>query len=183
MMTPGLVLLDRDGVINHDRPDSVKSPDEFVMIDGAAEAIARLNQAGIRTAIVTNQANIGRGIIDQAMLDAIHAKLFAALRPHEAVIDALFVAPDAPDGASERRKPGAGMLWEAMARFEMPPEATVMIGDADTDRQAAVKAGVAFHLVRTGKGRETEQGLPPDAGVPVHDDLREAVSFILGAGG
>lgn len=181
MTMPRLVLLDRDGVINHDRPDSVKSPDEFVMVDGAAAAIARLNRAGIKTAIVTNQANIGRGIIDQAMLDSIHDKLFAALHLHDATIDAVFVAPDRPDGATIRRKPGAGMLWEAMTQFDVLPNATEMIGDAETDRLAALTAGIAFHLVRTGKGRETEAMLPKDSGVRVHDDLGQAVSFILGA--
>jgi D-glycero-D-manno-heptose 1,7-bisphosphate phosphatase len=181
-MIPRLVLLDRDGVINHDRADSVKHPDELIVIDGAGDAIARLNQAGIKTAIVTNQANVGRGVIDQAMLESVHAKLFTELRSYGATIDALFVAPDAPEGASLRRKPGPLMLLEAMAFFDIPAEATVMIGDAETDRQAAVAANVAFHLVRTGKGRETASGVPPNVVVPVHDDLAHAVTAILEGG-
>jgi D-glycero-D-manno-heptose 1,7-bisphosphate phosphatase len=178
-MIPRLVLLDRDGVINHDRADSVKHPDDLVVIDGAADAIARLNRAGIKTAIVTNQANVGRGIIDQAMLDSIHAKLFAELRLSGATVDALFVAPDAPENASLRRKPGPLMLLEAMAFFHIPAEATLMIGDAETDRQAAVAANVVFHLVRTGKGRATAVGVPPDVVVPIYEDLNQAVTAIL----
>lgn len=179
-MATRLVLLDRDGVLNHDRPDSVKNPDELVMVDGAIEAVARLNRAGIKTAIVTNQANVGRGLITAAMLETIHAKLYAALAAGGASVDALFVAPDAPDKATDRRKPGPGMLLEAMAHFGVSASDTVMIGDAATDIEAARRAGVAFHLVLTGKGTETERGVLPGS-IKVHDDLAVAVAALLGA--
>ena len=105
-----LVLLDRDGVINHDRPDSIKNPDEFIMIDGSAKAVARLNAARHQVALVTNQSIIGRGTIDWSMLDRIHEKMTAALAREGAFIDRIYVCPDAPWEATERRKPGPGML-------------------------------------------------------------------------
>lgn len=177
-----LVLLDRDGVLNRDRPDSVKTLDELVVLDGAAEAVAALNQAGIRTAIVTNQSIIGRGAVRPEMLGLIYQTLLGVLRDRAgAKIDALFVAPDAPDRATERRKPGAGMLLEAMAQFAIPCEQTVMIGDAATDLAAARSAGIRFHLVRTGKGSLTEQSLDAADDVEIHDNVRAAVAAILAA--
>ena len=106
-----LVLLDRDGVINHDRADSVKNPDELVMIEGSARAVARLNAARHQVVIVTNQSIIGRGTIDQTMLDRIHEKMTAALARENARIDRVYICPDAPWEATERRKPGPGKLY------------------------------------------------------------------------
>jgi D-glycero-D-manno-heptose 1,7-bisphosphate phosphatase len=174
-----LVLLDRDGVLNEDRPDSVKRPEELVIIDGAPEAVAKLNGAGLKTAIVTNQSVVGRGQITLAELEAIHGKLFSALRAASAAVDAVFVAPDAPDKATDRRKPGTGMLLEAMAHFDVSPEDTVMIGDSATDAEAAKKANVPFHLVRTGKGSKTERKLEAQRVAAVHDDLSAAVAHLL----
>jgi len=177
-----LVLLDRDGVINHDRPDSVKNPDEFQMIEGSAEAIARLNAARHQVAVLTNQSIIGRGVIDQAMFERIHEKLLASLARKNARIDRLYVCPDPPWAATERRKPGAGMLREAMADFGAKPLGTPFVGDALRDLQAAAKIGCPRLLVRTGKGATTQSdGLPGDIlPVAVYEDLAAAVSAILG---
>ncbi len=177
-----LVLLDRDGVINHDRPDSVKNPDEFVMIEGAAEAISRLNDAGRRVAVVTNQSIIGRGVIDQDMLDKIHEKMTTLLAKAGARIDRTYVCPDAPSAATERRKPGPGMLFEALSDFRARAADTPMIGDALRDMEAAATAGCPRILVRTGKGQETQaKGLPAAVlPVAVHTDLAEAVASLLG---
>ncbi len=179
-----LVLLDRDGVINRDRPDSVKNPDEFIMIEGAAEAISRLNDAGRRVAVVTNQSIVGRGVIDQAMLDRIHEKMMAALAGAGARIDRLYVCPDAPSAATERRKPGPGMLQEALSDFRARAAETPMIGDALRDLEAAAAAGCPRILVRTGKGKDTQaQGLPNVVlPVAVHADLASAVAALLGTG-
>lgn len=177
-----LILLDRDGVLNRDTPDDyVKSPDELVMLPGVGQAVARLNARGWPVAVCTNQACIGKGIIDEAMLGRIHDKLFDALARDGAKIDALFFAPDPPWAATERRKPGAGMLREAMQRFRASPQETVFIGDNLTDLQAGVKAGVRRILVRSGKGAQTQaKGLPPEVlPVTVAEDLSDAVNRLL----
>jgi len=178
-----LVLIDRDGVLNEDRPDAVKSPGELVMIPRAAEAVARLNAAGITVAVATNQSVIGRGIIDAAMLEQIHAKLYGELARSGARLDAVFVAPDAPGAAGDRRKPGPGMLREALARFRARAAETPMIGDGLADLQAAAAAGCPRVLVRTGKGAATQAaGLPPAVlPVSVHEDLWAAVAALLAA--
>jgi len=176
---PRLVLLDRDGVLNQDRIDYVKSADELVVLAGAPQAVARLNRAGIKVAVVSNQSAVGRGIISQARLDAIHASLAAQLASHGAALDALLFAPDAPDRATDRRKPGPGMLLEAMARFQASPADSLMIGDQPTDEEAARRAGIGFILVRTGKGRATEAALAPGRALGVFDDLAGAVAALL----
>src|SRR5262249_49302787 len=128
-----LVLLDRDGVLNADRPDSVKSPAELVMLPGAAEAVARLNRAGSLVVVCTNQGVVGRGIIDESMLARIHDKLGDELARAGARLDALICCTDHPQRPGPRRKPAPGMLREAMARYRIAPDQTVMIGDALID--------------------------------------------------
>lgn len=169
-----LALIDRDGVINRDLPESVRSPERLEMLPGSAAAVARLNRAGILTALVTNQSIVGRGVIDPAMLEAIHARMVAALAAEGGRFDAIYVAPDAPEAATERRKPGPGMLLEALARFQCRPDQAVMIGDAERDAIAALRAGVPFRLVLSGKDRSVAA---PCAGV--HADLAEAVEALL----
>ena len=157
-----LVLTDRDGVLNEDRPEGVRHPEELRLIAGAAEALARLNRAGVPVAVVTNQSAIGRGLLDEAGLAAIHRRLEAALAEAAgARLDLILVAPDAPERAGPRRKPAPGMLLEAMARFGVAAEDAVMIGDDLRDLEAAAAAGCRRILVRTGKGA----GLA-DAGLP-----------------
>lgn len=177
-----LILLDRDGVLNRDYPDDyVKSPDELVLLPGAAEAVARLNARGWPVAICTNQACIGKGIIDAAMLGRIHDRLRGELAAAGARIDAIFFAPDPPWAATDRRKPGPGMLREAMAQFRAGPAATVFIGDSLTDLQAAAAAGCRRMLVRTGKGAQTQAaGIPPGLlPVTVAEDLADAAGRLL----
>lgn len=175
-----LVLLDRDGVLNEDRDDYVKSVAELRVIPGAGAAVARLNRAGLRVVVVTNQSAVGRGIITADGLDAIHAALGDRLAADGGTWDAVLVAPDHPDRATDRRKPGPGMLLEAMQRFGIPPDATIFVGDQPTDAEAARRAGVAFLLVRTGKGARTEARLPAAAAATVCDDLSAAVAVLLG---
>lgn len=179
---PRLVLIDRDGVLNVDRPDSVRHPDDLEMIPGAAEAVARLNKAGVTTALVTNQAVVGRGEVTLAMLDHIHAKMRVLLCQAGAHLDAEFVCTDAV--ASPRRKPAPGMLLEALARFGAVAAETPMIGDALRDLEAAAAAGCPRVLVLTGKGAETARELPAHVRpVAVHADLAAAVDALLeGAG-
>lgn len=180
-----LVLLDRDGVLNHDRADYVKSPGELVMIDGAAAAVRRLNEAGHQVVVCTNQSCVGRGVIDLAMLERIHGRLRDELARAGARLDHILVAPDAPEAPTDRRKPGAGMLREAMLRYNCAAAATVMIGDSLRDLQAAAAVGCRRILVRTGHGATTQAAGIPAAVLPVavHADLAAAVAALLGPGG
>lgn len=176
-----LILLDRDGVLNEDRADYVKNPAELVPMPGIGPAIAALNARGWPVVICTNQACIGKGIIDEAMLARIHAALLDHLSAAGARIDAILFAPDPPWAATERRKPGPGMMREAMQQFRAAPEDTVFIGDTDTDMLAGKRAGVRRMLVRSGKGAATlAKGLPAEAGdVTVCEDLADAVVRLL----
>ncbi|TXL71326.1 HAD-IIIA family hydrolase [Vineibacter terrae] len=176
-----LVLLDRDGVINADRPDSVRNPGDLILLPGAAAAVARLNAAGVRVAVVTNQSVVGRGIISMAMLDRIHVELRTLLARDGAHLDALLACTDAPDRPSPRRKPRPGMLLEALQQFRATADDTPMIGDDLRDLQAAHAAGCRRVLVRTGKGAAVQAaGVPADLlPVAVRADLATAVDSYL----
>jgi D-glycero-D-manno-heptose 1,7-bisphosphate phosphatase len=178
-----LYLLDRDGVLNENREDYVKSPAELVMLPGSAEAVARLNAAGHRVVVCTNQSVVGRGIIPPAMLDRIHDALRENLARAGARLDAVLFCVDPPGAPSDRRKPGPGMLHEAMRTFRTAPHDALMIGDHLTDLQAAARAGMRRALVRTGHGRKTlAAGIPTEVlPVTVHEDLAAAVAALLGA--
>lgn len=177
-----LVLLDRDGVLNVDRADYVKSPDELVMIPGAAAAVARLTGAGVRVAVCTNQSAVGRGLIDVATLEAIHAKLHREIEAAGGRIDDILYAPASPDSDHPWRKPNPGMLATAMTRHGAEPAATPMIGDSLRDMDAAHRVGCRRILVRTGHGVRTEAdpALREMGPVTVHDDLSAAVEALLG---
>lgn len=175
-----LVILDRDGVINRHRHDSVKSPEEFMFLPGAAEAIARLNRAGLKTAIATNQSIVGKGIITEKELTRIHAKMRDELAVKGAVIDLILFAPDAPEKATNRRKPGPGMLKEAMVHFGVSAQETLFIGDNWIDYEAAQNASCAFGLVLTGLGQETKEKLKNKAEpIFICQDLADAVDRLL----
>ncbi len=176
-----LVLLDRDGVLNEDRPDSVRRPGDLVLIPGAAAAVARLNGAGWRVVVVTNQAVVGRGLMTADTLDRVHRTLTDALAKAGAHLDAIVTCTDPPGRPSARRKPAPGMLLEALDRFDAGPETTPMIGDGLSDMEAATAAGCARLLVRTGKGAATERAGLPAALRPitVFDDLAAAVEHLL----
>lgn len=179
-----LILLDRDGVLNRDYPDDyVKSPDELVMLPDVGPAVAKLNARGWPVVLCTNQACVGKGIIDEAMLGRIHDHLRAHLARAGARIDDILFAPDPPWAATERRKPGAGMLREAMAKYRKTAQETVFIGDSLTDLQAGSKAGCRRILVRTGKGAGVQAaGLPADLlPVTVAENLADAVERLLAA--
>ena len=166
-----LVILDRDGTINHDSDQHIKSPSEWRPIDGSLEAIARLTQADYRIAVATNQSGIARGLFDTTMLIAIHDTQQRALSQVGGRVDGFFFCPHAADSACECRKPKPGMLLEIGRRFNISLESTYMVGDALRDLQAAAAAGAKPVLVLTGKGRKTQKdgGLPP--GTAVFPDL------------
>jgi D-glycero-D-manno-heptose 1,7-bisphosphate phosphatase len=162
-----LVLVDRDGVLNVDMPGSVKSPEELIMIPGSAHAIGRLNAKGIRVAVVTNQAVVGRGTITLEMLGQIHSKLHACLKEAGAWVDDIFVCTDTGEVPSSRRKPAPGLLREALEKYGAKAQETPMIGDALRDLEAAALIGCPRILVLTGKGIATKNAGFPAAVNPV----------------
>lgn len=178
-MTAKLVILDRDGVINYDADDFIKSPDEWVSIPGSLEAIARLNQAGYRVVVATNQSGVARGYFDVVTLNAIHQKMHGMAQTVGADIDAVFFCPHSANDHCDCRKPKPGMLRAIAARFDVNLKGVPAIGDSLRDLQAGFAVGCTPYLVLTGKGAKTQEtgGLPP--GTLVFPDLADAVEHIL----
>ena len=177
-----LILLDRDGVINKDLPQSVRSLGDFEILPGACAAIARLTRAGYKTAVVTNQAVVGRGEMTQDELARIHTYLQQQIDNAGGHLDHIYVCTDTQIEPHMRRKPAPGMLIEAMEAFSSPAHETLFIGDADRDMEAAYRAGCRMLLVRTGKGEKTLSHWQPHWGTPlVCDDLDAAVTHLLSA--
>jgi D-glycero-D-manno-heptose 1,7-bisphosphate phosphatase len=169
-----LVVLDRDGVINVDSDQYVKSPEEWTPIPGSLEAIARLTQAGFHVVVATNQAGLGRGLFDMATLNAMHNKMHKAVNQLGGRIDAVFFCPHTQDAGCACRKPQPGMLLEIAERFKIPLADVPAIGDSLRDLQAASAAGARPVLVLTGKGKQTLEagGLPE--GTEIYKDLAAA---------
>ena len=147
-----LVILDRDGTINEDRDDFVKSPDEWLPLPGALEAIARLNHAGWHTVIATNQSGLARGLFDMSALNAIHARMNRELAEFGGRIDAVFFCPHGPDDGCRCRKPLPGLFEKIGERYGLPLDETHVVGDSLRDLVAGASVGCMPHLVRTGKG-------------------------------
>ena len=166
-----LVVLDRDGTINHDSDQYIKSPAEWKPIKGSMEAIARLTRAGYRIVVATNQSGIARGLFDMTTLNAIHDAMHRAVAEEGGRIDAIFFCPHAADSDCECRKPRPGMLLEIGRRFNVPLEEVYMVGDAVRDVQAAAAAGAKPVLVLTGKGRKTRDAGDLPRGTQVFADL------------
>jgi D-glycero-D-manno-heptose 1,7-bisphosphate phosphatase len=152
-----LVILDRDGVINYDSDQFIKSPAEWRPIPGSIEAIARLHQSGYRIAVATNQSGIGRGLFDMATLNAINDKMMEMVFRQGGRIDAIFFCPHTAEEQCNCRKPRTGMLEEIAARFHTEMKGVPVVGDALKDLQAAEAVGAQPILVLTGKGRKTQE--------------------------
>jgi D-glycero-D-manno-heptose 1,7-bisphosphate phosphatase len=166
-----LVILDRDGTINYDSEQYIKSPAEWRPIPGSLEAIGRLTQAGYRIVVATNQSGIARGLFDTATLIAIHDTLQRAAAQAGGRIDAFFFCPHGADSTCECRKPKPGMLLEVARRFNVSLGDTWVVGDTLRDVQAACAAGAKPVLVLSGRGRKTlEEGMLPP-GTAVFQDL------------
>ena len=176
-----LVLLDRDGVLNRDMKTGILRLEDFEILPSVPTALAHLTQAGYQLAICTNQSAIGRGLLSLETLDEMHALLQHEVARAGGRIDKIYVAPDAPEHPTHRRKPNPGMLQEALQHFSADPAQTWFIGDALRDMQAAAAAGCPRILVRTGHGAETEAAGLPDAVQPVIvcDHISAAVEYIL----
>jgi D-glycero-D-manno-heptose 1,7-bisphosphate phosphatase len=166
-----LLILDRDGVINHDSDKYIKSPSEWRPISGSMEAIALLTQNGWRIAVATNQSGIARGLFDMETLNAMHAKMHKAVTHAGGRIEAVFYCPDSADSNSPCRKPNPGMFHAISERFNVTLEDVPAVGDSLRDLQAAKSAGARPILVLTGKGKKTrkERGIPE--GTPIFPNL------------
>lgn len=174
-----LIILDRDGVINQDSDNFIKSVDEFIPLPGSLEAIARLNQAGYRVAVATNQSGIARGYYDLDTLNAMHDKLRRLLANLGGNIEMIAFCPHGPDDGCDCRKPLPGMYRDIAQRMETELDGVPVIGDSLRDLEAARAVGARPILVRTGKGERTlakGEGLED---VPVYADLAAAVSALL----
>jgi D-glycero-D-manno-heptose 1,7-bisphosphate phosphatase len=175
-----LVVLDRDGVINHDSDDYIKSVDEWLPIDGSAEAIARLTRSGFTVAVATNQSGIGRQLLSLAELDAIHARMRQHVEMAGGRIDKIVFCPHLPDAGCECRKPEPGLLTQLQKHYDIDMQDVPFIGDSGRDLRAARAAGARPILVLTGNGRNTlaaiDRSVEP---VEVFDDLSCAVDALL----
>ena len=175
------MLLDRDGVLNEDRPRGVLQLEEFELLPGTLEALAALARARIPAAVVTNQAVVGRGLVSRATVEAIHERLQAAVRAKGGELLGIHVCFHGPDEGCACRKPAPGLLLEAARQHGFELARTALVGDDARDLEAAHRAGALAVLVRTGKGRATEERvlrgeLKADA---VFDDLSAFVASLV----
>lgn len=179
-----VIILDRDGVINEDSDNYVKSPEEWNPIPGSLEAMARLTQAGYRIAICTNQSGIARGYYDISTLNAMHEKMHTLLTPLNGRVDAIFYCPHGSDDHCDCRKPLPGLLYQVAERFQIELAGVPVVGDSLRDLQAAQAVEAMPILVRTGKGPRTLAKQDAFAAMGlihpiIHDNLADYVDSLL----
>ncbi len=174
-----LIILDRDGVINADSDMFIKSPAEWLPIPGSLEAIARLNQAGYRVVVATNQSGVGRGLFDMATLNTIHDKMHKAAALVGARIDAVFFCPHTSESHCHCRKPKSGMFEEIATRYNVDLNGVPAIGDSLRDLQAGTALGTRPYLVLTGKGSKTFAAGNLPEGTQVFANLSAVVADLI----
>ena len=175
-----LIILDRDGVINYESKDYIKSPDEWKPIPGSLEAIALLSQAGYTITVATNQSGVGRGLYSEKTLAAIHEKMCRCLKALGGTIDRIFYCPHHPDEACICRKPATGLFEQIAAYYKIDLKGVIVIGDSLRDIQAAQKLACQPILVLTGNGEQTIQHhLQLQHEIPIFPDLLAAANKLL----
>ncbi|MDG0831852.1 D-glycero-beta-D-manno-heptose 1,7-bisphosphate 7-phosphatase [Roseateles saccharophilus] len=179
-----LVILGRDGTLNRYRDDHVKAPEELDPLPHAMEAVARLNHAGWHTVLATNQAGIGRGLLDMASLNAVHLRLNQLLAEKGGRLDAAFFCPHTPEEGCDCRKPLPGLIKQIGERFDVELAAVHMVGASLTDLLTAQNAGCVPHLVLTGpfgslSAEELARLLVQVPGARVHDDLMSFAETLI----
>jgi len=184
MHVPRLVILGRDGILNLYREDHVKAPDEWRPIPGALEAVARLNHAGWHAVVATNQAGIGRGMIDMASVNTVHQRMMQRLSEVGGRLDAVFFCPHTPEDNCECRKPKPGLMQQIGRRYGLDLRNVPMVCDTARDLQAACAAGCEPHLVLSGRAAALDEAqllqiVQQAPGTEVHDDLGAFVDFLL----
>jgi D-glycero-D-manno-heptose 1,7-bisphosphate phosphatase len=173
-----LVVLDRDGVINEDSGEFIKSVTEWRPIAGSLEAIAALTRGGFRVAVVTNQSGVGRGLFDEGALAAIHQRMTEAVRAAGGALAGIYYCPHHPDVGCDCRKPKTALLRRLERDLACSLVGAPFIGDRPSDLDAAAAVGARGMLVRTGTGAATERALGTSS-VEVFDDLSAAARAIL----
>lgn len=179
-MSGRLVILDRDGVINYDSDEFIKSADEWRPIEGSIDAIARLSSAGFTVAVATNQSGIARKLIDLPTLESIHRKLRNMVREAGGDLGKIVYCPHHPDESCECRKPAPGMLLKLSRQYGVPLDRVPVVGDSLRDIEAARAAGARPILVLTGNGKDTAVSLAKSGDyVETYLDLAAAAATIL----
>ena len=181
---PKLIILGRDGILNEFREDHIKAPEEWVAVPGALEAVSRLNHAGWHVVVATNQSGIGRGMIDMAAVNAVHAHMMQRLQAHSGRIDAVFFCPHTPEEGCDCRKPQPGMMRDIGRRYGVDLRLVPMVCDTLRDLQAAQAAGCEPHLVRSGRAAALDAAgvaswLEQVPGTIVHSDLSALATHLL----
>lgn len=178
MTVPLYVLLDRDGVINIDDNNYIKSPDEWVPIEGSLEAIALLHQQGCKIVVITNQSGVGRGLYSDTTLTDIHLKMTKMIEAAGGKVDHIYYCPHLPDAMCACRKPKPGMLHQFSKDAHTPLQDIYFIGDSLRDIEAGIAAGAKTLLVKTGNGKKTLTA-NPNLDIPIFENLYDATKFIL----
>jgi D-glycero-D-manno-heptose 1,7-bisphosphate phosphatase len=179
-----LVILGRDGILNEYRDDHVKAAEEWRPIRGALEAVSRLNHAGWHAVVATNQAGIGRGLIDMASINAVHAHMIKLAQAVGGRIDAVFFCPHVPEDHCDCRKPLPGMMRDIGSRYGIDLRQVPMVCDTLRDLQAAQAAGCEPHLVLSGRAAhldepQLQQMLNSVPATQVHRDLGAFAEHLL----
>ncbi len=173
------IILDRDGVINYESDEYIKSPDEWLPIPGSLDAIAQLNRHGFRVLVATNQSGVARGLYDLHTLDEIHEKLMHELATVGGYVDEIFFCPHHPDEKCFCRKPKPGMFYQIQEKYPVNFDEVYFIGDSFIDVQAAQTVGCMPLLVLTGKGTKSLECYPELLNVPNFPDLARAVEYVI----
>ncbi|OGT46937.1 MAG: D-glycero-beta-D-manno-heptose-1,7-bisphosphate 7-phosphatase [Gammaproteobacteria bacterium RIFCSPHIGHO2_12_FULL_38_11] len=174
-----LFILDRDGVINFESEDYIKSPDEWHAIPGSLKAIAMLTQAGHQIAVATNQSGVGRKLFSDAMLKKIHQKMLNEVEKSGGKINKIYYCPHTPNDYCDCRKPKTGLLKEIFKDFKINPADTILIGDNLRDLEAGANMGCQLILVKTGHGELTAKNLSAfHHDVLIFDNLLQAVNAL-----
>ena len=172
-----LVLLDRDGVINRDSSEYIKSVEDWHVLPGALEAIADLCEAGIEVVVISNQSGVGRGLFTESTLEGIHAHMRAQIEAAGGRLSGIYFCPHRPDAGCDCRKPRPGLLLRAARDFNIEPSGVPFIGDKISDAEAAIAAGARPILVGTRTTAQERRALA--APVEAYDDLAAAAAQLL----
>ena len=166
-----LVVLDRDGVINKESPEFIKSPDEWLPLKGSLEAIARLSQAGYSVVVITNQSGVARGLFTANMLGRIHVRMIDHVQQHGGRIESILFCPHHPDDECDCRKPKTGLYKELAERLNITFNGVFSVGDSVRDLIAARDAGANPVLVKTGNGRKSLKQIAADPALELDGTL------------
>ena len=175
-----LVVLDRDGVINHDSDDFITTADEWRPLEGSADAIARLSSAGFTVAVATNQSGIGRKLLSESGLKTIHSKMLGHIEAAGGRIDRIVYCPHLPDAGCDCRKPLPGLLKQLQDHYGINMKGVPFVGDSERDLRAAFAIGARPILVLTGNGSKTLEKLEGSGeAIEFYDNLAAVVDALL----